>query len=101
MIEEHSAKHDEGIQWWKQFKSYTRHNKVNELWQYFNVREWWNSVGQQYHPNIKMVAAINLVRPYSTVQQEHDFSMATCYGRNLVQRQKNLTLEKMLVGSLN
>ena len=25
----------------------TRHNNMNELWQYFYVMEWWNGVGQQ------------------------------------------------------
>ena len=44
-FKEDSGKHDEGMQWWKQFKSYTRHNNMNELWQYFNVMEWWNGVG--------------------------------------------------------
>ena len=44
-LKEESGKHDEGMQWWKQFKSYTRHNNVNELWQYFNVMEWWNGDG--------------------------------------------------------
>ena len=74
-FEEDNGKHDEGMQWWKQFKTYTRHNNVNELWQYFNVMEWWKGVGQQYHPNIQVVAAINLARSYSNTQQEHDFSM--------------------------
>ena len=41
-----------------------------------------------------MVAAINLARPYSNAQQEHDFSMATWFDGNLVQRQKPLTLEE-------
>ena len=30
-FKEDSGKHDEGTQWCKQFKSYTRHNNVNEL----------------------------------------------------------------------
>ena len=44
-FKEESGKRDEGMQWWKQFKSYTRHRNVNELWQYFDVMEWWNGVG--------------------------------------------------------
>ena len=39
-----------------------------------------------------MVAAIDLARSYSNVQQECDFAMAW----NLVQRQKPLTFEKRL-----
>ena len=75
-FKEDIGKHDEGVQRWKQFKTYTKHNNVNELWQYLNVMEWWNGVGQQYHPNFQVVAAINLARPYSNTQQEHDFSMS-------------------------
>ena len=48
-----------------------------------------------------MVAAINLARRYSNPQQEHDFSIATWFDGNLVQRQKPLTLEKRLAGPLN
>ena len=48
-FKEESGKHDEGMQWWKQFKSYTRHNNVNELWQYFDVMEWcWMTIPFQY-----------------------------------------------------
>ena len=44
-FKEGSGKHDEGMQWWKQFKRYTRHNNMNELWQHFDVMEWWNGDG--------------------------------------------------------
>ena len=44
-FKEDSGKCDEGMQWWKQFNSYTRHNIVNELWQYFDVMEYWNGAG--------------------------------------------------------
>ncbi|KAL7567925.1 hypothetical protein ACA910_019638 [Epithemia clementina (nom. ined.)] len=48
-----------------------------------------------------MVAAIQLARPYSNAQQERDFSLATWFDGNLVQKQRPETLEKRLVGCLN
>ncbi|KAL7557817.1 hypothetical protein ACA910_003858 [Epithemia clementina (nom. ined.)] len=83
---------NDGTQWNKQLTSYAKCQNIKGLWKYLDVLQWWNDFGRQYYPHVMMVASIALGRPYSNAQQEQDFSMATWFDGNLVQRQKPGTL---------
>ena len=92
---------DKDLPWTRQLVSYAVHKNIKELWKLFDVLNWWNDFGRQHYPHVMMVASVTLARPYSNAQQERDFSLATWFDGNLVQKQKPATLEKRLMTCLN
>ena len=73
MFKEESGKHINGMQWWKQFKSYAQHNNLNELWQYFDVMESWNGVDE----NTIHISGWSLQSTWQDHTQIHSKSMTS------------------------